>query len=135
MRTVPLIVFALVAAAPFAAAGEAEEACVRSLLELAVPLRSIDPDDEDFADLAPLAAVLSGVRVVQLGEQSHGDGAAFFAKARLIRYLHRELGFTVLAFESGLWDSGGWTRRSPRTRPSTKRSGRGSSRSGGRAPT
>lgn len=58
----------------------------------------------DLDDLAPLKDVLKGVRVVMLGEQSHGDGATFLAKTRLIKYLHEELGFDVLAFESGLYD-------------------------------
>ena len=60
--------------------------------------------DGSLSDLRPLKKVLKGVRVVQLGEQSHGDGASFQAKARLVRFLHRELGFDVLAFESGLYE-------------------------------
>jgi erythromycin esterase len=66
-------------------------------------LRSIEPDDEDFSDLEPLRASLEQVRIVQLGEQSHGDGSTFKATIRLVKYLHRELGFSVLAFESGLY--------------------------------
>jgi len=86
-----------------------DDARVAWLAEHAVKVRSIDPQDEEFADLAPLKSILEGVRIVQLGEQTHGDGAAFLAKARLIRFLHRELGFDVLAFESGLYDCAqGW---------------------------
>jgi len=70
----------------------------------AIPLRSIDPNDEDYTDLEPLAKVLGNVRIVQLGEQSHGDGATFHTKIRLIKFLHQRLGFDVLAFESGLYD-------------------------------
>ncbi len=55
-------------------------------------------------DLAPLKRILKDVRIVQLGEQSHGDGQSFRAKARLVRFLHEEMGFEVLAFESGLYE-------------------------------
>jgi erythromycin esterase len=70
----------------------------------AVRLRSIEPCDEDFADLEPLVSLIGDARIVQLGEQSHGDGASFHAKTRLIEFLHQRMGFDVLAFESGLYD-------------------------------
>src|SRR5262245_47550402 len=82
----------------------AEDRQTAQLRDEAVALRSIEPGDEDFSDLAPLRSVLANRRVVILGEASHGDGAAFLAKARLVRFLHRELGFDVLAFESGFYD-------------------------------
>lgn len=69
-----------------------------------VPLRTIDPNDHDFADLEPFGEMIGDARVVQLGEQCHGDGAAFLTKARLIAYLHQRLGFDVLVWESGLYD-------------------------------
>jgi erythromycin esterase len=74
------------------------------LAQEVVRLRSIDPADQDYSDLAGLRAALGNARIVQLGEQTHGDGAAFSAKVRLVEFLHRELGFQVLAFESGLYD-------------------------------
>jgi erythromycin esterase len=80
------------------------EARVAWLKEHAIPLRSIDPADEDFSDLEPLRKVIGDARIVQLGEQSHGDGATFHAKARLIRFLHQKMGFDVFAVESGLYD-------------------------------
>lgn len=69
-----------------------------------IPVRSIDPNDEDFSDLEPLKKVFGKARVVMLGEQSHGDGATFLAKTRLVKFLHQKMGFDVLAFESGLYD-------------------------------
>ncbi len=80
------------------------EARVAWLKEHAIALRSIDPADEDFSDLEPLRKAINEARIVQLGEQSHGDGATFHAKARLIKFLHQKMGFDVLAFESGLYD-------------------------------
>jgi erythromycin esterase len=69
----------------------------------AATIRSIDPDDEDFSDLTFLREQLNGVRVVLLGESDHGNGADFKAKTRLIKFLHREMGFDVLALESGIF--------------------------------
>jgi erythromycin esterase len=86
----------------------------------AIPIRTIDPADEDFRDLAPLRAVLGNARVVMLGEASHGDGATFRAKGRLVRFLQREMGFSVLAFESGLYDCAkAWERLAAGEDPAT----------------
>ena len=65
---------------------------------------SIDPHDTFFADLEKLKEHIGDARIVQLGEQSHGDGTCFETKIRLIKFLHQEMGFDVLAFESGLYD-------------------------------
>lgn len=77
---------------------------VRWLAEHAIRVRSVDPADGAFADLQPLKDVLRDARVVLLGEQSHGEGTVFLAKTRMIAFLHQEMGFDVLAFESGLFD-------------------------------
>jgi erythromycin esterase len=74
------------------------------LREHVVPVRTIDPEDEDFGDLEPLVERIGAARVVALGEQSHGDGATFLAKHRLIRFLHQRMGFDVLLWESGMFD-------------------------------
>lgn len=72
----------------------------------ATPIQSIDPTiaNDDFADLKPLMAAIGNSRIVVLGEQSHGDGATFLAKARLIKFLHQRMGFDVLAWEAGLFN-------------------------------
>lgn len=100
------ISFAAAAAPPAAeqASAEADRAHIQWLQKNAAPLRSVSPDDEDFSDLEPLRAAIGDARVVLLGEQSHGDGTTFLAKARFIKFLHQRMGFDVLAFESGLFD-------------------------------
>jgi erythromycin esterase len=84
------------------------------LRERGIPLRTIEPSafaegdaataPDRFADLRPLAQVIGESRVVILGEQAHAEGLTFLAKARLVEYLHIELGFDVLCFESGVYD-------------------------------
>jgi erythromycin esterase len=70
----------------------------------AIPLRSISPADTSVADLQPLKQVIGDARIVMLGEASHGDGAGILARTRIIRFLHQELGFDVLAFESSMYN-------------------------------
>ncbi|HUE84745.1 MAG TPA: erythromycin esterase family protein [Vicinamibacterales bacterium] len=78
---------------------------VASLRESAVPVRSIDPNDTDFADLEFLREALRDVRIVLLGEGDHGGGSDVLAKTRLTKFLHQEMGFDVVAFEAGLYSS------------------------------
>lgn len=73
--------------------------------EHAVRIRSIDADDEDFSDLEPLRQLIGDARLVHLGEISHTAGGGFAAKVRLIKFLHQRMGFDVLAWESGLYDT------------------------------
>ncbi|MEM8757384.1 MAG: erythromycin esterase family protein [Planctomycetota bacterium] len=74
------------------------------LLERSAVIASIDPtlEGDRFADLMPLKAAIGDARVVWLGEQSHGEGAAFLAKGRLVKFLHQEMGFDVLVWEAGM---------------------------------
>lgn len=74
------------------------------LRENILPIRSIDPADEDFTDLEPLGAALEGVRLVLLGEADHRGGSDFLAMTRLVKFLHQEHGFDLLAFESPIYD-------------------------------
>lgn len=77
------------------------------LRDQAIPVRSIDPADEDYSDLEFLQEDLRGVRVVLLGEGApgHGGGSERSAKIRLVKFLHERMGFDVLAFESGLFST------------------------------
>lgn len=63
------------------------------------PLRAVTAGN-GFTDLMPLKQILSGARVVGLGEATHGTREFFQVKHRLLEFLVRELGFTVFALET-----------------------------------
>ena len=65
-----------------------------------VPLRTVEAG-RGFEDLLPLEPVLEGVRVVALGEATHGTREFFQLKHRLLEFLVERRGFTVFALESG----------------------------------
>lgn len=76
----------------------------------AYSLTSIQPEAIDqqnipstkFEDLEMLKPLLHDKRIVFLGESSHGAAEYSLAKTRLIQFLHQEMGYNVLAFESGM---------------------------------
>jgi erythromycin esterase len=53
-----------------------------------------------FDDLAPLGGMLAGVRIVGVGEATHGTQEFFAVRRRLLEFLTVELGFNVLAIEA-----------------------------------
>jgi erythromycin esterase len=65
---------------------------------------TVDDMFAGFADLGFLKKTLKDADIVFLGEQNHGDGTTFEAKSRLVRFLHEEMDFDVLAFESSITD-------------------------------
>src|SRR5207248_908448 len=75
MRRAFAVALLLFAAAPSFA--EERDPRVAWLAEHALRVRSLDPHDDDFADLEPLRKTLAGARVVMLGEQNHSDGPTF----------------------------------------------------------
>lgn len=68
------------------------------------PIAGVEPDLEDFSDLKLLAQAIGNARVVALGEQTHGGREEYLLKARLLKFLHQEMGFDVLLLESGFYD-------------------------------
>ena len=76
----------------------------KEILNSSVSIASINPADENFSDLQPLKKYIGNSRVVVLGEISHDDGSSFQAKSRLVKFLHKEMGFDVLAWEAGMLD-------------------------------
>src|SRR5689334_16332420 len=63
------------------------------------PISFIDPDSTDYSDLEIIGDAIGEARIVMIGEQDHNDGPGYFAKIRLIKYLHEKKGFNVVAFE------------------------------------
>ena len=55
-------------------------------------------------DFSFLKEELKDVQVVMLGEISHFDGNVFETKTEIIKYLVENMGFDVIAFESGIYD-------------------------------
>lgn len=83
---------------------------VINLFFLNVNAQSFNPKTVTFPEnLTPqdflfLKDELKDVQVVMLGERTHFDGNVFEVKTEIIKYLHQELGFNTIAFESGIYD-------------------------------
>ncbi|ANQ50416.1 erythromycin esterase family protein [Flammeovirga sp. MY04] len=73
------------------------------VLENTSPITSFDFDQEDYSDLEAIKNSIGDAKVVMLGEQDHGDANTFKMKSRLVKYLHEELGFNIIAFESNFY--------------------------------
>jgi erythromycin esterase len=95
-----LAVIVLLAVLP-ARSSTADAQSDKSLGGFVYPIQSMD--STDFADLQFLEPILRSARIVQLGENGHGAAEAMRVRARIARFLHQRLGFTVLAFESSLF--------------------------------
>ncbi|MEV7238566.1 erythromycin esterase family protein [Streptomyces sp. NPDC051020] len=65
----------------------------------ALPLKSLTAGTPT-TDLQPLKSILDGVRVVGMGEATHGTREFFQLKHRLLEFLVTELGFSILAMEA-----------------------------------
>jgi len=85
------------------AATAAKQAAVKSSTIQTVAFQTNDK----FEDLKFLKKAIGDKRIVMLGESSHGAAEFNQVKARMVQYLHQEMGFNVLAFESGLGDTSG----------------------------
>ncbi|PBC86621.1 erythromycin esterase [Streptomyces sp. 2224.1] len=71
----------------------------RWLTEYARPLGTLTPG-APHQDLEPLGEALRDVRIVGLGESTHGTHEFFRLKHRIVEFLVREAGFTTLAMEA-----------------------------------
>jgi erythromycin esterase len=76
-----------------------DPALVQRLSKRTVPLETTDPD-APLAGLAPLADRLRDVRVVGLGEATHGTREFFRLKHRILRLLVEQLDYRLFALEA-----------------------------------
>lgn len=74
------------------------EAVIQWLSKNAITLKSLEPG-YSFEDLKPLKKILKNIRIVGLGEATHGTREFFQFKHRMLEFLVKEMGFTVLALE------------------------------------
>jgi erythromycin esterase len=66
--------------------------------------RILSLDSENFEDLHFIDQFLADKSIILLGEVAHGIAEQNRIRVRLIKYLHQEHGFNVVAFESSLYD-------------------------------
>ena len=65
----------------------------------AIPLRAVEAGS-GFDDLTPLKPLFKDVRIVALGEATHGTREFFQFKHRMLEFLVTQMGFTVFAIET-----------------------------------
>jgi erythromycin esterase len=76
-----------------------EQAVLGWLRQNAIPIQHLEAG-HGFADLQPLKPLLQDVKVVGLGEATHGTREFFQIKHRLLEFLVIEMGFTAFAIEA-----------------------------------
>ncbi len=95
-----LMVRILLLMIPFFASSQPQE----NKLNKFVSVKSINPNDTAFTDLQPLRKMIANARIVMLGEANHESGNIFDAKIRVLKFLHQEMDYDMIAFESGFYD-------------------------------
>jgi len=61
-------------------------------------------DDNDYEKFGFLDSLLKNKRIVMLGENTHGASEYYLLKNRIIQYLHNNLGYNILTWESSFMD-------------------------------
>lgn len=67
-------------------------------------LTNIAPEKYLDSELSFLKKAIGEKRIVMLGEEGHFDGQTLKAKAKVIKYLHEEMGYEVLLVERGFYE-------------------------------
>ncbi|HET9714031.1 MAG TPA: erythromycin esterase family protein [Pyrinomonadaceae bacterium] len=79
---------------------ESIEAVTKWLKINSLAIQNIEPG-RGFADLQPLKKIFREVRIIGLGEATHGTREFFLFKHRLLEFLVKEMDVRVLAIETG----------------------------------
>jgi len=69
-----------------------------------IDLHQVSNNNENFEGYEQLKKEIGEAEIVMLGEQSHGDATTFETKIKLIKFLHQEMGFDILGFESNIYE-------------------------------
>lgn len=77
----------------------ADEEVITWLRQNSIPIKYTEAGN-NFSDLNPLKMILKGVRVIGLGEATHGTREFFQLKHRLMEFLVEEMDFTAFIIES-----------------------------------
>ena len=81
----------------------AQESLVNTIHSKLIDLNEVSGANEDFSSYERLKEMLKDVEIVMLGEQSHGEATSYDTKIKLVKFLHEEMGFDILAFESDFY--------------------------------
>lgn len=99
-KIIIILIIALKASCAFAQ----DDVTLKWLNKNVIPVPIVNTSDESYKYFEPLKSILKNKRIVLLGEEDHVFATTFEAKTNIIKYLHEELGFNVLAFESPLYN-------------------------------
>jgi len=84
--------------------------CTRKKINASRAIGSVKDESEQSAksmsnhEFSFLDDLVKGKRIVAVGESSHGIGEFYSLKTEMVKYLHQELGYQVLAMEGGYGD-------------------------------
>ncbi len=81
-----------------------EDQVIEWVSKNAIRFNSVSPGSSP-EDLAPLKEMIAGVRIVSLGEPTHGNKEIFQLKHRMIKYLVTEMGYNIFALECPLGEA------------------------------
>ena len=68
-----------------------------------IPISTTDQYTNSAKEYEPLRKILAGKDIVLLGEEDHVFASTFESKTKLIKFLHEQMGYSVLVFEFDIY--------------------------------